>query len=193
MIWQIFARDFYSRFLKFRNRWCHSSHFVLFHSGTLTAAILLPFPLEFDTRYTKSTSGVCYWKSAKSVGNFRQYGKPRFRKRFKMAATTQAVSPTCWITELEWESLSNRRLNSRLIMLYRFLNCDDFKSSIDFLRRSDLRTRGRDRLYQDHSNHPALHNSFFPRTIRERNKIPTSLTGAPSLDLLRLTLALPSA
>ena len=32
---------------------------------------------------TKLSSNVCYWKSAKSVGNFRQYGEPRFRKKSK--------------------------------------------------------------------------------------------------------------
>ena len=95
---------------------------------------------------------------------------------------------TNMLNKLEWEPLSNRRLNSRLIMLYRFLNCDELKDSIDFLKRSDTRTRGRDRLYQDHSKHPALHHSFFPRTIREWNKLPTSLSGAPSLDLFKAYL-----
>ena len=34
---------------------------------------------------TKLSSNVCYWKSAKSVGNFRKYREPRFRKKIKMA------------------------------------------------------------------------------------------------------------
>ena len=32
---------------------------------------------------TKLSSNVCYWKSAKSVGNFRKYREPRFRKKSK--------------------------------------------------------------------------------------------------------------
>ena len=95
---------------------------------------------------------------------------------------------TNMLNKLDWESLSNRRANSRLIMLYRFLNSNELKDSIHFLKKSDTRTRGRDRLYQDHSKHPALHHSFFPRTIREWNKLPTSLTGAPSLDLFKAHL-----
>ena len=34
----------------------------------------------------KLSSAVCYSKSARSVGNFHQYGEPRFRKKIKMAA-----------------------------------------------------------------------------------------------------------
>ena len=33
-----------------------------------------------------------------------------------------------------------------------------------------------------------VHHPFFPRTIREWNKVPTSLTGAPSLDLFKAHL-----
>ena len=94
---------------------------------------------------------------------------------------------TNMLQHLEWEPLSDRRASNRLIMLYRFINNSDL-SNTDFLRKSDSRTRGRDRLYQHHSNHPALHNSFFPRTTRDWNSLPTSLTGAPSLDLFKALL-----
>ena len=94
---------------------------------------------------------------------------------------------TNMLRNLEWEPLSDRRANNKIIMLYRFINNSDL-SNTDFLRSSDSRTRGRDRLYQHHSNHPALHNSFFPRTTRDWNSLPTSLTGAPSLDLFKALL-----
>ena len=94
---------------------------------------------------------------------------------------------TNMLHKLEWEPLSERRANSRLVMLYRFLNNNDFNNTY-FLKKSDSRTRGRDRLYQHHSNHPALHNTFFPRTTREWNQLPTSLTGAPSLDSFKANL-----
>ena len=56
----------------------------------------------------KLSSAVCYLKSARSVGNFRQYGGPRFRKIIKMAAknnffkTKQVrclyrLKLTCWL------------------------------------------------------------------------------------------------
>ena len=92
------------------------------------------------------------------------------------------------LKDLEWDPLSYRRSTNRLLMLYRFLNNTDLNSSLDFIKQSDPRTRGGANLYQDHSNHPALHNSFFPRTIRDWNKIPSSLTGAPSLDLFQAGL-----
>ena len=89
-------------------------------------------------------------------------------------------------------SLSSKLLcdfnNNNVVMLYRFLNTLEPNASIDFIRRSDQRTRGRNRLYQDHSQHPALHNSFFPRTIREWNKLPAGLTGAPSLESFKANL-----
>ena len=99
---------------------------------------------------------------------------------------------TNMLEKLEWEPLSVRRHNNRLIMLYRFLNISEIDNSLDFLKRSDSRTRGRDRLKQDHSKHPALFNSFFPRTIREWNKLPTSLSGAPSLEFFKANLGISS-
>ena len=95
---------------------------------------------------------------------------------------------TDMLHRLELEPLSDRRANNRLSMLYRFLNTPELNASIDFIRRSDQRTRNRNRLYQDHSQHPALHNSFFPRTIREWNKLPAGLTGAPSVESFKANL-----
>ena len=92
---------------------------------------------------------------------------------------------TDMLNKLEWEPLSIRRATNRLLMLYRFLNNSELNTNLHFIKKSDSRTRGGDKLYQDHSNHPALHDSFFPRTIRDWNKLPSSLTGAPSLDLFK--------
>ena len=90
---------------------------------------------------------------------------------------------TSMLKDLKWEPLSDRRSTNRLQMLYRFLNNSNLNTNSAFIKSSDPRTRGGNNLFQDHSNHPALHNSFFPRTIREWNSLPTEVTGAPSLDL----------
>ena len=67
-------------------------------------------------------------------------------------------------------------------MLYRILNTLVNIEPSKFLRISDSRTRGAKRLHQEHTKHPALHASFFPRTIREWNGLLTSLTDSPSLE-----------
>lgn len=89
---------------------------------------------------------------------------------------------TSMLTALNWESLQQRRTNNRLLMLYRIKNnLVDIEPS-NFFRNSDSRTRGANRLHQEHTKHPVLHASFFPRTIREWNNLPTSLTDSPSLE-----------
>ena len=45
---------------------------------------------------TKLSSNVCYWKSAKSVGNFRQYGEPRFRKKSKWPPKIKFLKSGKW-------------------------------------------------------------------------------------------------
>ena len=42
--------------------------------------------VQIWTQCSLTVSRVCYWKSTKSVGNFSQYSRPRFRKKSKMAA-----------------------------------------------------------------------------------------------------------
>ena len=89
---------------------------------------------------------------------------------------------TGMLNSLGWEPLSNRRYSNRLIMLYRMQSNQLDIDTSDLLKKADCRTRGNSRLYQDHSQQPVLHNNFFPRTIRQWNNLPTSLTDSPSLD-----------
>ena len=39
--------------------------------------------VQIWTQCSLMVSRVCYWKLAKSVGNFRRYGRPRFRKKIQ--------------------------------------------------------------------------------------------------------------
>ena len=77
MIWQISIIKSYSRFLKIRIWWHHSDHFICFGCYTLTVAILL---LQIYRQETLLSSNVWYWKSAKSVNNFRSKKRTAFAK-----------------------------------------------------------------------------------------------------------------
>ena len=89
---------------------------------------------------------------------------------------------TSMMAELKWETLQERRSNLRLIMLYRIVNKLVDIDSTKFFRKADTRTRGANRLFQEHSMDSKLHNSFFPKTISQWNTLPTSVTDSPSLE-----------
>jgi hypothetical protein len=87
------------------------------------------------------------------------------------------------LRKLQWDSLETRRHHNRLGMLYRIENgLVDIPPSTLY-RPAHSRTRGRNStaIFQEHSKHPALHNSFVPRTVREWNKLSTETTSAPSV------------
>ncbi|KAL8563420.1 hypothetical protein ACOMHN_054782 [Nucella lapillus] len=87
------------------------------------------------------------------------------------------------LRKLQWDSLETRRHHNRLGMLYRIENgLVDIPPSTLY-RPSHSRTSGRNStvIFQEHSKHPALHNSFVPRTVREWNKLSTETTTAPSV------------
>ena len=88
--------DFYETFYKWSGRYLPVTFFTDFENSKLLTS-WRPFCMFFNAALsrsqfcsdflqnwvqgTKLSSGVCYWKSAKSVGNFRQYGNLRFRKK----------------------------------------------------------------------------------------------------------------
>ena len=104
MIWQIFARSVFLGFWKFEmmTSWrpfCSLSYAALSRSQ---------FCSDFLQNWwvgRKLSSAVCYLKSARSVGNFRQYGEPRFRKKIKMAAKNK-IFETRQVRCLFWLKLT---------------------------------------------------------------------------------------
>ena len=50
----------------------------------------------------KLSSAVCYLKSARSVGNFCQYGGPRFQKKIKMATKNKKLKQGKWGVYFDW-------------------------------------------------------------------------------------------
>jgi hypothetical protein len=92
------------------------------------------------------------------------------------------MANTQLLQQLQWDSLEQRRLHNRLGMLYRIHNGLVDINFSTLYRRSDSRTRGADRLRQEHASHPALSHSFVPRTISDWNRLPTTVTFASSLE-----------
>ena len=82
MIWQIFARSLLLGFWNFEIDDVMAA-ILHFFSGALSRSQFCFDFLQNWGQGTKLSSNVCYWKSAKSFGNFRKYREPRFRKKSK--------------------------------------------------------------------------------------------------------------
>ena len=95
---------------------------------------------------------------------------------------------TSMLEALRWETLEKRRAVQRLTMLYRINNSLIDIPKESYIRPSDPRTRG-NRLFQDNARHPALCNSFFPRTMSDWNQLANATTTAPSLESFHARLA----
>jgi hypothetical protein len=89
---------------------------------------------------------------------------------------------TTMLNTLKWESLETRRRNIRLTLLYKIKNSLVDINAATYITSSDTRTRGAERLRQEHVQHPALANQFFPRTVSQWNKLSPETTSAPSLE-----------
>ena len=87
--------------------------------------------------------------------------------------------------ELAWQTLEERRKSARLQMLYKIHTGLVDLDSNAFYCRADRRTRGI-RLFQERTESlPQFHLSFFPRTLRDWNKLPHQATSAPTLAQFR--------
>ena len=73
-------------------------------------------------------------------------------------------------------------------MLYKIQNSlVDIDNQL-YIKQSDPRTRG-NRVHQERAFHPAITNTFFPRTKSDWNQLPTTATSAPSLDSFHARLS----
>jgi hypothetical protein len=111
--------------------------------------------------------------------------------RFVVGDYRRRSSVTKMIQDLEWESLADRREIARLCQLYQIHHGESPVSS--------NRLQPRDTRYS--SRHFTIHaykvietrttryqNSFFPRTIRNWNRLPLNLTSQPSLEHFKNSL-----
>ena len=78
-----------------------------------------------------------------------------------------------------------RRRNDRLNMLYRIQHGLVDIHPDSYLQQSDRQTRGEHRLYQEKTGSETYSYSFFPRTIRDWNMLPSGTTSAPTLEGFR--------
>ena len=103
----------------------------------------------------------------------------------------QSKTPGCvtnMLSVLNWEPLAERRRVNRLAMMYKIENGLVDINMDQYCRRGDTRTRGSHRLYQERLHDQALQESFFPRTAREWNRLPTSIVTASSVDSFKAML-----
>ena len=93
------------------------------------------------------------------------------------------------ISSLNWPSIKDRRLNCRLLMLYKiYYNLDDIDRK-DYLTLHSSTTRGHSyRFFIPHTSSSAYTSSFFPRTIRNSNSLPVDPAAYPSLDAFKSAL-----
>ena len=92
---------------------------------------------------------------------------------------------TSMLEELQWEPLEERRLRSRLVMMYK-INHDliDIPAA-SYLTSGDARTRGTTNYRQPHTNTNIYKFSFFPRTIRDWNSLPDSARNASNIEAFK--------
>lgn len=86
------------------------------------------------------------------------------------------------LQDLKLTDLNTRRKHNRLHMMYKINSKLVAINKNKYLQQSDKRTRGAHKFYQPRANHPALYNSFFPRTVKEWNELPPHIVYAPTLE-----------
>ena len=95
---------------------------------------------------------------------------------------------TKMLDDLEWEPLEVRRRHDRLSMFYRMQhNLIDIPAN-RYLSSSDSRTRGTVKFFQERISDTTYSNSFYPRTAREWDKLPSRVVSAASLEDFRSSL-----
>ena len=95
---------------------------------------------------------------------------------------------TNMLKQLKWDSLQERRQNLRLGFLHKINNNLVDVNINSYVKRSDSRTRGNQRFHQEHTKNQILYNSFFPRTVRDWNKLPPKITSIQDPEVFRAHL-----
>lgn len=95
---------------------------------------------------------------------------------------------TKMVEDLGWQTLEAKRCNLRLMMLFKIQHGLVDITPGDVLRRHDRRTRGAHRLYQPAASQNVYKFSFYPRTIRQWNALPTAVTDSVTLEAFKVAL-----
>ena len=104
--------------------------------------------------------------------------------RFVNSDYRQRSSVTTMLQKLKWQTLSERRAHSKVIMLYRIMN-DHVAIAAEppYLYPAAEGTRGHHlQLRQHHCRIAAYQHSFFPSVVCLWNALPTTVVSAPSTE-----------
>ena len=95
---------------------------------------------------------------------------------------------TKMLEDLNWEPLEAQRRHNRLSMLYRNQhNLADIPIN-RYLNRSDIRTRGPVKFFEERITDSTYSNFFFPRTARDWNRLWARVVSAATLEEFRSLL-----
>ena len=96
---------------------------------------------------------------------------------------------TAMVNSLGWETLTQRRLHHRLIMMYKTIHGDvDTPEAASIVKTGDRRTRGAHRLHLPFTSVKVYKLSFYPRTIHDWNVLPTTITNITELEDFKAAL-----
>ena len=100
---------------------------------------------------------------------------------------------TTMVQELNLETLQKRRKTSRLVMMFKI--CHDLVDieRSTYLTPGDSRTRGAMKFLQPTATREVYNSSYFPRTIRDWNGIPSSVRTAKNIEAFRMLLTTTTA
>ena len=117
----------------------------------------------------------------------------RSAAQFVMGDYNRTSSVTDMMNILKWPSLQNRRLHSRLVMMYKIHNdlvnikAEDYLTDHKASRHYKLRGH-KSRYHRSYNDASAYSASFFPKTIRDWNNFPGDSAGYTSLDAFKSAL-----
>ena len=92
---------------------------------------------------------------------------------------------TILLHQLEWDSLQHRRTIQRLVLCYKIRNQLVDIDPEKYYTPGDIWTRGSHRLRQQRASKEVYRNSFFPRSVRDWNRVPKPVTAASTIEKLR--------
>ena len=89
---------------------------------------------------------------------------------------------------LQWETLQARRSKARFTMMFKILHGEVAIPSSNYVTAGDSRTRGAHRLREISTNKDTYRNSFFPRTVKQWNALPSDVAGVTKVDQFKAML-----
>ena len=127
---------------------------------------------------------------AKKIGELEQVQRRAARFVYNDYRTRTPGCVTNMLRDLDWNSLEERRRQSRLTMMFKIQHqLVDINPDL-YCRKNDARTRGQQKLFQERIHDPILRDSFFARTARDWNLLPTSTVTASSAEAFKSLLNL---